>query len=104
MSTQTVIDFTQPRPRARRGDHQNSKDAADSAVMFAASHRALIWQRLHQHGPQGRYAIASATGLDPVVVARRLAELVAQGLCERVEGVSELTPTGRAGGVWRATA
>jgi predicted ArsR family transcriptional regulator len=100
--TQTVIDFT--RPAARRADPVNSHDAASRAMLFAATHRAQIWTRLHEYGPQGRYAISRATGLEPVAVARRLAELVAQGLCRRVPGVSEITPTGRAGSVWEATA
>jgi predicted ArsR family transcriptional regulator len=102
--TQVVIDFSRPKPAARGGDPQNSHAAASQAIAFAASHRAMIWHRLHEHGPQGRYAIARATGLEPVAVARRLAELVAQGLCRRVPGVCEITPTGRAGSVWEATA
>ena len=101
---QVVIDFHRPAPAARGTDPQNSRAAAAQAAAFAASHRSLIWHRLHNHGPQGRYAIARATGLDPVAVARRLAELTAHGLCRRVKGVCEITPTGRAGSVWEATA
>jgi predicted ArsR family transcriptional regulator len=49
----------------------------------------------------GRFALAEATGLDPVAVGRRMSELVRQGLVEVVEDYYETTPSGRQGSVWR---
>lgn len=91
-------------PAARRTDTAHSHAAAESMVMAAATHRSLIWQALHSAGPMGRYELAEVTGLDPVAIARRLAELVAQGLCRRLKTRHEVTPTGRQGSVWETTA
>jgi len=94
----------QPTPRSRRTDAGTSREAAQSMVMVAASHRALIWNALRTAGPAGRFEISELTGLDPVQVARRVAELVHQGLVRRVPRRTELTPSGRRGGVWEVTA
>jgi predicted ArsR family transcriptional regulator len=91
-------------PASRRTDPGNSHAAAASMVATASTHRSLIWAALHRCGPMGRYEIAEVTGLDPVAVARRLAELVAQGLCRRSKARQETTPSGRMGSVWEAAA
>jgi hypothetical protein len=97
MNTDTI-------PRSRRTDALTSREAAQSMVMVAATHRALIWNALRTAGPAGRFEIAELTGLDPVQVARRVAELVSQGLLRRVPRRTETTPSGRTGGVWEVTA
>lgn len=91
-------------PASRRTDPGNSQAAAASMVMAAATHRSLIWTALRRCGPMGRYEIAEMTGLEPVAVARRLAELVGQGLCRRLKTRQEMTPSGRQGSVWETTA
>ena len=91
-------------PASRGTDPGNSHAAAASMVMAAASHRTLIWNALKHAGPMGRYELAEVTGLDPTAVARRLAELVGQGLCRRSKTRHEVTPSGRQGGVWETTA
>lgn len=91
-------------PASRRTDTANSRAAGESMVMAAATHRSTIWNALHRCGPMGRYELAEVTGLDPVAIARRLAELVAQGLCRRSKTLHEVTPTGRQGSVWETTA
>lgn len=101
---QIIIDFTAPRPMARSTDRQNSHAAAGQAVMLAARHRSLIWNALREHGPLGRFNIARHTGLDPIAVARRLPELVRHGLARVKDDEIEITPSGRTGSVWEATA
>jgi predicted ArsR family transcriptional regulator len=91
-------------PASRRTDPGNSHAAAASMVATASTHRSLIWAALNRCGPMGRFEIAEVTGLDPVAVARRLAELVAQGLCRRSKTRQEMTPSGRMGSVWKVTA
>jgi predicted ArsR family transcriptional regulator len=91
-------------PASRRTDTGNSHAAAASMVMTAATHRSLIWNALHRCGPMGRYELAEVTGLEPVAIARRLAELVGQGLCRRSKTRHETTPSGRQGSVWETTA
>jgi predicted ArsR family transcriptional regulator len=91
-------------PASRRTDPGNSHAAGQSMVMAAASHRSLIWSALKHAGPMGRFEIAEVTGLDPTAVARRLAELVGQGLCRRSKTKHETTPSGRQGSVWETTA
>lgn len=58
--------------RSRRTDALTSREAAQSMVMVAATHRALIWNALRTAGPAGRFEISELTGLDPVQVARRV--------------------------------
>jgi predicted ArsR family transcriptional regulator len=91
-------------PASRSTDPHTSHAAGQSMTMAAATHRSLIRQALHNCGPMGRYELAEVTGLDPVAVARRLAELVGQGLCRRSDTKHETTPSGRQGSVWEATA
>lgn len=91
-------------PASRATDNANSHAAGESMVAAAATHRGLIWQALHRCGPMGRYEIAQMTGLEPVAVARRLAELVEQGLCRRLKTKQETTPSGRQGSVWEVCA
>jgi predicted ArsR family transcriptional regulator len=91
-------------PASRRTDPHTSHAAGRSMTMAAATHRSLIWNALKHAGPMGRYELAEVTGLDPVAVARRLAELVGQGLCRRSETKHETTPSGRQGSVWETTA
>jgi DNA-binding HxlR family transcriptional regulator len=76
------------------------KPMPESDTVTAAEQRAMIWRRLHEYGPSGRYGISRATGIGPYIVSRRLAELVAQGLVRRVAGVCDL----RGGSVWEVTA
>jgi predicted ArsR family transcriptional regulator len=91
-------------PASRSTDPGNSHAAGASMVMTAATHRSQIWAALHRCGPMGRYEIAEVTGLDPVAVARRLSELVGQGLCRRSKTRQEMTPSGRMGSVWKVAA
>lgn len=91
-------------PASRRTDPGTSHAAGQSMVMAAATHRSQIWKALHRCGPMGCYEIADITGLMPVAVARRMAELVGQGLCRRVKDRHEVTPSGRNGSVWETTA
>lgn len=82
-------------PGARRSDPQTSKDAAAAAVDLAADHRARILRALRRFGPGGAvyHEIAKATGLEPVAVGRRLAELRRAGLVIRREETRR-TPSG----------
>jgi len=89
-------------PASRTTDRDTSWAAGDSMGRAAATHRALIWAALKRCGPMGRYEIARETGLDPVACARRLAEMVGQGVCHVVPDRYETTPSGRAGSVWAA--
>jgi predicted ArsR family transcriptional regulator len=88
-------------PLSRRTDPDTSRAAAVSMVKTAASHCALIETALDRMGPMGRFEIAEATGLDPVAVARRLADLVQAGRARRLVATFERTPSGRRGSVWR---
>jgi len=88
-------------PASRSTDRHTSREAALQAVNLAVRHRALIWHALRKRGRMGRFALAEATGLDPVAVGRRMSELVRQGLVEVVEDYYETTPSGRQGSVWR---
>ena len=94
----------EPVPRSRRTDARTSKEAGQSMAMAAATHRSLIWNAVRVAGPSGRFEISELTGLDPYQVARRVAELVEQGLLRRVPRRVEITPSGREGGVWEVTA
>ncbi len=99
---QSPLDFSAP-PRARRTDRETSHAAARSMVEGAAQHQRRIVAALRTHGPMGRFAIASKTGMDPIAVARRMGELVANRLVELTDDHEE-TPSGRRGSVWRAVA
>jgi predicted ArsR family transcriptional regulator len=91
-------------PASRSTDPHTSHAAGQSMTTAAATHRSLIWNALKHAGPMGCYELAEVTGLDPVAIARRLAELVGQGLCRRSETKHETTPSGRQGSVWETTA
>jgi hypothetical protein len=91
-------------PASRTTDRDTSWAAGDSMGRAAATHRALIWAALKRRGPMGRYEIAEITGLDPVACARRLSELVGQGICRVAPARRETTPSGRAGSVWEVCA
>lgn len=70
---------------ARQTDPATSHIAAQMAIVFIEDHCSLILAALHQ-GPAGKTALAEATGLDHVAIARRLPELERQG---------KARPTGR---------
>jgi predicted ArsR family transcriptional regulator len=91
-------------PASRSTDPHTSHAAGQSMTTAAATHRSLIWNALKHAGPMGCYEIADITGLMPVAVARRMAELEAQGLCRRSKTRHEVTPSGRQGSVWETTA
>lgn len=73
--------------RARRGDPETSKRAAAKVNRFAGGHFAKILKAL-ERGPGTYREIASRAELEPVAVARRLAELEGankvkrDGMCE----------------------
>jgi len=89
-------------PASRRTDRDTSWAAASSMIAAASTQRESISTALRLYGPMGRYEIAGITGLDPVACARRLAELVAQGICRVAPDRHETTPSGRTGSVWAA--
>ena len=66
--------------RARNTDPVTSFQAAESSQEMAKRHFAVITNCLKRTGPLGKDGIASHTGLDGVAVARRLPELLRQGL------------------------
>lgn len=74
------------RPLARNTDPATSHAAAMAAGAFAHDHKAMILAALVAHGPMGKDAIARATGLTGVAVARRLPEMLDLGMA---------APTGR---------
>lgn len=82
-------------PGARRSDPQTSKDAAAAVVDTAARHRERILRALRHFGVGGCVytEIAKATGLEPVAVNRRLAELRRAGLVIRRDETRR-TPSG----------
>ncbi len=87
-------------PASRTTDRDTSWDAAASMTEASSTQRQAIHAALFFRGPMGRYEIARVTGLDPVACARRLAELVRQGVCHVVPDRREITPSGRTGSVW----
>ena len=88
-------------PLARRRDPATSHIAAASMQAGAAAHRALILAVLRDGLPRTYVEIASATRLDPIAVARRMAELLRAGLVRRLPE-TRLTPSGRPAHLWKA--
>ena len=68
--------------RARRHDPATSQRAASRVQRFASGHFAAILTAL-QSGPGSYRQIAARAGLEPVAVARRMAELEQAGLVRR---------------------
>jgi len=66
--------------RARNTDPITSFMAADSAKELSKHHSHLIVTCLQIHGALGKDGIAKRTGLDGNQVARRLNELLKEGL------------------------
>jgi DNA-binding transcriptional regulator LsrR (DeoR family) len=66
--------------RARNTNPITSFMAADQAKDLSKQHSILIVQCLQIHGPLGKDGIAKRTGLDGNQVARRLNELLKEGL------------------------
>lgn len=88
-------------PGVRRSDPTTSRDAANSMLEGAAAHRAKILAVLSDGKPRTYVEIADAAGLDPIAVARRLAELHRLGAIRRLTG-THLTPSGRAARLWES--
>lgn len=97
MSAQLPFDFTK---RARGSDPETSHAAAKRAIDFAHGHFALILGALAAGAMLTIYELAAVTGLTPVQVARRCAELHD---AERITptGETRLSPSGRACRVWK---
>ena len=74
----------------RASDPLSSILAAESAVVFAGTHRERIVQSLRTHGPMTAHDIAVATGLTVVQVDRRLPELQRDGVAKVVELAGEV--------------
>ena len=68
--------------RARRRDPATSQAAAARVDRFAAGHFAKILAALEQ-GPGTYREIAARAGLEPVAVARRMAEIETAGKVKR---------------------
>lgn len=66
--------------RSRSTDPITSFKAADQAKDLSKHHSTLIVQCLQIHGPLGKDGIAKKTGLEGNQVARRLNELLKEGL------------------------
>jgi predicted ArsR family transcriptional regulator len=101
MNQLDLLDFT--RTHARTTDPQTSHDAAKSAVGLAAAHRAKILGYLKSISPSGAIYqdIASAVGLEPHAVARRLPELQQAGLARPLDATA-VTRSGRQARLWAA--
>lgn len=72
MTAQLPLQF---QPLARRSDPQTSHMAAESAKAFKARDISKIWNCLRDFGPQTYKQVAKLTMMEPVAVARRLAEM-----------------------------
>lgn len=88
-------------PGVRRSDPETSLVAANSMVEGAADHRAKILAVLADGCPRTYVEIAEDCGLDPIAVARRMAELLRLGQVRRLSR-TRLTPSGRPARVWEA--
>ena len=88
-------------PSARASDPVTSHVAAAAAVRMAHDHQAAIHVALIGKGPMGKDAIARATGLTGVAVARRLPELQRLGMAKPT-GKMVLSDTGRPEREWEA--
>lgn len=101
MTQLDLLDFT--RTHSRRDDPQTSVDAARQAVSLASAHQAKIMAYLRRIHPNGDIyeGIATATGLEPHAVARRLPELQEAGLAEPLDKTIA-TKSRRQARVWRA--
>ena len=86
--------FTLPVPAARQSDPDTSHIAAASMVEGASRHAQLVLSALKTLGPATYTELATATGLAPVQVNRRLHELRRARLVERLPE-TRLTPSGR---------
>lgn len=88
--------------RARADDPLTSHLAAERVQEFGCAHQAKIMGSLLTQGPGSIYDIAERTGLDPVAVARRMAELEELHAARPTEQ-TKLSPKGRSCRVWAAT-
>lgn len=62
-------------PLARKSDPQTSFDAAENAESFKSRDISKIWNALRDCGPMNYKKIAQVCGMQPVAVARRMAEM-----------------------------
>ena len=101
MSQLDLLDFA--RTHARATDPETSRAAASQAIGLAAAHRAKILAHLKSIRPSGAIYqdIASAIGLEPHAVARRLPELQQAGLAKPLDATA-LTRSGRQARLWAA--
>lgn len=88
-------------PGVRRTDPSTSLDAANSMLAGAAAHRAKILAVLQDGVPRTYVEIADACGLEPIAVARRMAELLRLGQVRRL-GATRPTPSGCKAKLWEA--
>jgi len=80
--------------RARKRDPETSQRAAAKVERFASGHFAKILDALRVPGSYRE--IAARADLEPVAVARRMAELETAGLVKRVGEVAGFTVWARA--------
>lgn len=73
--------------RARRSDGDGSHDAADALESSgrAAAQLEAVLEAVQQHSGSTSRELAALTGLDRHLVGRRLPELAAHGLIDRVK-------------------
>lgn len=91
---------------ARRGDVHTSRDAAQNVTAFGQSHEGKVFDAIRQAGERGATyrEVASATGMEPVAVARRLSGMAERGLIKRREiepGEKPIYETRGGCAVWR---
>ena len=98
--TQLDLDFATR--HSRRTDPETSHAAAAS-LTSVETHKALILAYLKSIAPRSEIfeSIASAVHMEPHAVARRLPDLMRDGLIERTEETRR-TSTGRTARCWRA--
>lgn len=100
------VDFTEPKPRARRSDPETSHRAA-AAVQNLSETKQYILNLLAEQPStdfeiQDRWADAGLPIISPSGLRTRRAELVEEGLLVD-SGQTRLGPTGRAFTVWTTT-